>query len=467
MPTPDPSTPSGLGGLDPGDARHYIAAMRTSGSRASSEQATVLLPTIPSQSPLANKSNPFVQTANGHMIGNNNALGEQEEEVEPQFRNVSRRLFRASDLMEDSPPPRLAPKGYVNQAADAGTKRSLAYSQIDFENNESMENNKRIRTNYYRESNRKTQNREISAGMGNINNRPTKGPLTRNIHPTYLPPAFLLQQYLNSLFPHGTVLPVVSNPLLKSSLALFPTLPVCFDEGAMTGRLYCPVNTLGEPDPHWKVFPPNPDYPGIPGHGTINPLLLHRFPDTALPFQLHTHHLAHAHHGTLFADTVATLNASTALVDACEFDDAPIPQDVLDRLLARPPRVLKKKGVDPFMGFRGRGGRLARREMDEMLGVSGLEGRELGDGVVVPAVMPRTIWRGTRFERGKEKSLRIPRGWWEGEGVSGEVGEAIWDWEGQGSLPHAEAQGEIDIDDEWHNTFDIDEWLNIPGDGDE
>jgi hypothetical protein len=38
-------------------------------------------------------------------------------------------------------------------------------------------------------------------------------------------------------------------------------LPLTFDEGANFGRVWCPLNLRGEPEAHWKVFPPNKNYP--------------------------------------------------------------------------------------------------------------------------------------------------------------------------------------------------------------
>lgn len=49
--------------------------------------------------------------------------------------------------------------------------------------------------------------------------------------------------------------------LLKSTIALFPDLPICWDEGRVKGRIWCPLNPLGEPEATWREWPINPDHP--------------------------------------------------------------------------------------------------------------------------------------------------------------------------------------------------------------
>jgi hypothetical protein len=46
-----------------------------------------------------------------------------------------------------------------------------------------------------------------------------------------------------------------------STGGLFPSVPLCIDAGALTGRIWCPVNMRNEPDPHWKEFPRNWSHP--------------------------------------------------------------------------------------------------------------------------------------------------------------------------------------------------------------
>jgi hypothetical protein len=45
------------------------------------------------------------------------------------------------------------------------------------------------------------------------------------------------------------------------TISLFPSVPLCIDAGALTGRIWCPVNMRNEPDPHWKEFPRNWSHP--------------------------------------------------------------------------------------------------------------------------------------------------------------------------------------------------------------
>jgi hypothetical protein len=55
------------------------------------------------------------------------------------------------------------------------------------------------------------------------------------------------------LRPEETPAPLTDN--------LFPSVPLCIDAGALTGRIWCPVNMRNEPDPHWKEFPRNWSHP--------------------------------------------------------------------------------------------------------------------------------------------------------------------------------------------------------------
>jgi len=254
---------------------------------------------MPLLSPLADKSNPFVvsvpqlcsttssrpadltdtqqQTPNANNIGNNNALGEQED-GEPQFSNVNRRLFRASDLMDNSSPPKVVPKdstasfrhgtpgmhtaptpgGSVDQAQNTGTKRSLSFSQTDLENNRHGENSKRVKPNHNGE-NMGTGNNEICEGMKN-NNTAIQGASTSGMAAD-LQHAFSPLGYIGLLPPFVEAPQVVQDNLYLSSMAFFSTLPLYVEEDATAARLFCPVNHTGEPDPNWKEFPSNPHYP--------------------------------------------------------------------------------------------------------------------------------------------------------------------------------------------------------------
>jgi hypothetical protein len=52
-----------------------------------------------------------------------------------------------------------------------------------------------------------------------------------------------------------------AGPPFGSIEARFPNVPLCFDAGAETGRLWYPLNSRGDWEPHWEAWPMNLNHP--------------------------------------------------------------------------------------------------------------------------------------------------------------------------------------------------------------
>ncbi|KAL2162558.1 hypothetical protein VTH06DRAFT_7472 [Thermothelomyces fergusii] len=158
---------------------------------------------------------------------------------------------------------------------------------------------------------------------------------------------------------------------------IFTTVPVVFDDpGAITGRVWMPLNGNGEIDPHWTTFPLDPSLPLVPGEGCCAPSALDR-PDGALPLPVHAWALHEARQGTLFATTVARVREA---VEAGALDalpprnaDADPGSGPSNPAWVPPAAAAAAAGLDPF----------SPAPVEPLAPPTG--------GVEVPPALPRTI----------------------------------------------------------------------------
>ena len=99
----------------------------------------------------------------------------------------------------------------------------------------------------------------------------TPGPSRpREIRPRAVPEAIpepVHEPVSEPVFEPASEMPAFERPNLQrpeipiQDIGGYSFLPLTFDEGANFGRVWCPLNLRGEPEAHWKVFPPNKNYP--------------------------------------------------------------------------------------------------------------------------------------------------------------------------------------------------------------
>ncbi|AEO59419.1 hypothetical protein MYCTH_2128478 [Thermothelomyces thermophilus ATCC 42464] len=236
--------------------------------------------------------------------------------------------------------------------------------------------------------------------------------------------------------------------------ALFPTVPVVFDVGAIRGRVWSPLNGKGEFDPHWTTYPLDPSLPLVPGEGSCSPADLDQ-PDSALPSTIHAWALQEAREGTLFASTVARVRATAAAVESGAFDAVvddppPVPPDLLARLVSRPFRF-PRTGTNPFLGAAIAAAAPHAKDDDDVNGNDdGSDGGNDDDdllvqpswppappaeGVEVPPALPHTICDAIQFDRGGGDDKTVAASNQYKQSIAASRAEAPWDppsWKGKG-----------------------------------
>ncbi len=119
-----------------------------------------------------------------------------------------------------------------------------------------------------------------------------------------------------------------------------------------------------------------------------------------------------ADEGGVSQNTITIFTESAALLNACGYDfdsGLPVPRKLLKRLRAQP-FAFPRTGLDPFMGAKL--GRDWGHPAKLMMRASSVRG-EIGEGVLVPEVLPSTINWGTKCEN-NGLGIKISKEWCEG-----------------------------------------------------
>ncbi|KAK4151276.1 hypothetical protein C8A00DRAFT_36063 [Chaetomidium leptoderma] len=523
-----PLTPCPLAGLHPGDARHEIMEIRRrSGGWSTGSQRELQLPSTSSGSPLADRAKDNLGASGGGTIGQGAkkrtakgaaARGREgqgdngEQDGEPQFTKVNRLLFRASDLMPESPsgpsgmptpaahrtandehgtesggggPLRLSPSGASgvsglaapgpthqmsgdgvgteasdvdpnpplpraptpeSKAADdeLGTESEMLLPAAAYENDNLLEtgeiNSPSTRTEAEPEL-EDTAALDAGEQIGAPNESSEECEMRVVLKRSASAPPFDSANIMGRLqwrpnkklrlddldvamtgLASGVSTP---GPQLDAIHALFPSVPLCYDSDAVTGRVWCPLNMRNEFDPHWKEWPKNWNHPKIPGEGTcdMSDVLGH---DSAAPEMVHECIASHASKGTLFSATMENLAAATATIDECGYDPVNDPLEIkiskshLQQLQSQP-FLFPATGTNPFTGARlPRFGDMCLNSLYR----PSSQPNPLPPGVDVPPVLPSTNFRGAKFIK-ENNILRIPKEWWQSVTPGGELGTGL------------------------------------------